>query len=136
MTFAVITSPFSQKVARALARGLIGLMILSHALLAFSSVTSPSHDSLTTTIHAHTLSDAGMDWDGHGHKHEDFEDADGAHQHGHNPADHSHDKPNLPPTYAVRLTALSNQWIADEHRLVYPAPCACLERPPKHLSIA
>jgi len=129
-------SSYSNRITRACARGLIGLLMLSHALFAFSSATSLSHDPLRATTHAHAfedvlVSDAGQV--GHGHSHEDFEDEGGAHQHGHNPADHSHDKPNVPPTHATEVPPLSNQWVADERRLAYPAPCACLERPPKRL---
>ena len=64
-----------------------------------------------------------------------FEDEGGPHQHGHNPADHSHDKPNVPPTHAMGIPPLSDQWLADERRPAYPAPCATLERPPKRLLI-
>ena len=131
------TSPLlSQKIARMLARGLIGLLILLHAVLAFSSATSLSHDPVRASTHTHAFEDVGVSDAGqadHGHSHENFEDEDGPHQHGHNPADHSHDKPNVPPTHAVGIPPLSDQWIADDRRLVYPAPCACLERPPKRL---
>jgi len=126
---------FSQKIARVLARGVIGLLMLSHALFAFSSAISLSHDPLRATTHAHAFADADTGQDDHGHRHDDVEDEGGPHQHGHNPADHSHDKPNVPPTHAVDVPPLSNQWIADERRPDYPAPCATLERPPKRLLI-
>ncbi len=126
---------FSQKIARVLARGVIGLLMLSHALFAFSSAISLSHDPLRASTHAQAFADADTGQDDHGHRHDDFEDEGGPHQHGHNPADHSHDKPNVPPTHAVDVPPLSNQWIADERRPDYPAPCATLERPPKRLLI-
>lgn len=130
------TVPFLlRNIARSLARGLIGLLMLSHALLAFSSATSLSHDPLHASTHAQASEGADGDTEQVGYGHGDFEDEGGAHQHGHNPADHSHDKPNVPPTHATEVPPLSNQWVADERRLAYPAPCACLERPPKRLLI-
>ncbi|HRP26728.1 MULTISPECIES: hypothetical protein [unclassified Thauera] len=135
MTVFAASSFFSQEIARALARGLVGLLMLSHALFAFSSAISLSHDPLHAASHAHAFANAGTDQDDHGHSHDDVEDEGGPHQHGHNPADHSHDKPNVPPTHATGVPPLSNQWIADERRLGYPAPCATLERPPKRLLI-
>lgn len=125
-----------RKIAHAFARGLVALLILSHGSLALSSAISPSHDPLRVTTHAHALAKADSDHDGHGHSHEVFDDEGKIHKHGHNPADHSHDKPNVPPTHAMSFPPLSNQWAASEHRLAYPAPSACLERPPKGLSIA
>jgi hypothetical protein len=136
MTIFDATSLFSQKIARALARGLVALLVLSQALVAFSNAISPSHDPLRVTTHAHPLADAETNPDDHGHSHEVLDDEGGMHQHGHNPADHSHDNPNGPPTHAMNTSPFSNRWLADEHRLVYPAPCAYLERPPKGLSIA
>ncbi|WP_324345926.1 hypothetical protein [Thiomonas arsenitoxydans] len=132
------TVPFlSRNIARSLARGLIGLLMLSHALLAFSSATSLSHDPLHASTHAQAFEGADVDIEpvGHGHSHEDFEDKGGSHQHGHNPVDHSHDKPNVPRTHAMGVPSLSNHWIAEQDRLAHPAPCACLERPPKRLLI-
>ncbi|MGL1835154.1 hypothetical protein ACKVEX_16335 [Rhodocyclaceae bacterium SMB388] len=114
---------------------MVALLILSHGSLALSSAISPSHDPLRATTHAHALAKAHADHDDHGHGHEVFEEDGGTHKHGHNPADHSHDKPNVPPSHAMRFLPLSNQWAANEHRLVYPAPCVCLERPPKGLPI-
>ena len=136
MTVFGATSLFSQKIARALARGLVALLVLSHALVAFSNAISPSHDPLRVTTHAHPLADADTNPDDHAHSHEAFDGEGGMHQNGHNPADHSHDNSNVPPTHAMNTSPLSNRWRADEHRLVYPAPCAYLERPPKGLSIA
>ena len=137
MTLSGTVSFLSRKIARSLARGLIGLLMVSHALLAFSSATSLSHDPLRTNPYAHAFEgvDADLEQVDHGHSHEDFEDKGGSRQHGHNPADHSHDKPNVPRTHAMGVPSLSNQWIADERRPVYPAPCATLERPPKRLLI-
>jgi hypothetical protein len=136
MTVFGTLSLFSQKIARALARGLVALLVLSQALVAFSNAISPSHDPLRVTTHAHPLAGAETGQDDHGHRHEVFDDEGGLHQHGHNPADHSHDNPNVPPTHAMNPSPLSNRWLANKPRLVYPAPCACLERPPKGLSIA
>ncbi|APR02939.1 hypothetical protein [Thauera chlorobenzoica] len=133
MTFLLATPIFTKKIARALARVLIGLLMLSHALFAFSSATSLSHAPLRATTHSHA--GATTDQYDHGHSHDDFEDEGGPHQHGHNAADHSHDKPNVPPTHAIGVPPLSNQWIAEERRPAYPAPCATLERPPKRLLI-
>lgn len=39
------------------------------------------------------------------------------------------------PTHAMGIPPLSDQWLADERRPAYPAPCALLERPPKRLLI-
>jgi hypothetical protein len=86
---------------------LVGLLMLSHALFAFSSATSLSRAPLRATTHAHT--GAATDQNDHGHSDDDFEDEGSPHQHGHNPADHSHDKPNVPPTHAMGVPPLSNQ---------------------------
>ena len=107
MTFLLATSIFSKRIARALARVLVGLLMLSHALFAFSSATSLSRAPLRATTHAHT--GAATDQNDHGHSDDDFEDEGSPHQHGHNPADHSHDKPNVPPTHAMGVPPLSNQ---------------------------
>ena len=133
MTVFAAPSFFSHEIARVLARGMIGLLMLLHAVLAFSSATSLSHDPLLATTHAHAGADT--DQDDHGHSHDDFKDEGAPHQHGHNAADHSHDKPNVPPTHAMAIPPLSDQWVADDRRSVYPAPCATLERPPKRLLI-
>jgi|APTNR8051073442_1049403.scaffolds.fasta_scaffold01205_5 hypothetical protein len=135
MTVFGATSLFSQKIARALARGLVALLLLSHALVAFSNAISPSHDPLRVTTHAHPRADADTNPNDHGHRHEVFDDESGIHQHGHNPSDHSHDQPNGPPTHAMNTSLLSNRWLADEHRLVYPAPCDTLQRPPNRLPV-
>ncbi len=135
------SAPFlSQRIALTLARALIGLLMLSHAVLAFSSATSLSHDPLRASTHAHAFEDVAVsdtEQTDHGHSHDELDDDNerALHQHGHNPADHSHDKPNVPPTHATGVPPLSNQWIADERRSLYPAPCAVLERPPKRLLI-
>ena len=126
---------FSQTIARVLARGVIGLLMLSHALFAFSSASSLSHDPLRATTHVPAFAAADLGQEDHGHSHDDFEDEGGPHQHGHNAADHSHDKPNVPPAHAMGIPPLSDQWVADDRRSVYPAPCATLERPPKRLLI-
>lgn len=135
MTVFASSSVFSRKIARMLVRGVIGLLMLSHALFAFSSAISLSHDPLRASTHAQAFADADTGQDDHGHRHDDFEDEGGPHQHGHNPADHSHDKPNVPPTHAMGIPPLSDQWLADERRPAYPAPCALLKRPPKRLLI-
>jgi|GEM_PF-6774938 len=44
-------------------------------------------------------------------------------------------KASDPLALTVAMLQLSNQWHADEHRLVYPSPCSSLERPPKRLSM-
>ena len=113
-------SRFRRSIAHALARSLVALLLLSHALLALSSTASPSHDPLRAIPHAHESAHAASDRDEHGHSHEDLDDEAGTHLHGHSPADHSHDKPNMPPTDAARVPLLSDQWLAEEHRLVYP----------------
>lgn len=46
MTVFASSSVFSRKIARMLVRGVIGLLMLSHALFAFSSAISLSHDPL------------------------------------------------------------------------------------------
>lgn len=139
MPFYRATVRLFRKIAHMMANGLVALLIFSHGSLALSSAISASHDPLHATTHSHTLVKADADHDDHGHHHEVFEDEDGTggdiNQHGHNPADHSHDKPNVPPTHNVRIPPLSNRWATNEPRLAFPAPCACLERPPKRLSI-
>jgi hypothetical protein len=134
MTLFSSVTRFFQRFAHSFAGGLIVVLMLSHASLAVSNVVSPSHDPLRAMTHAHNLAGADADQDAHDHSHEEH-DAGGMHQHGHNPADHSHDKPNLPPALTVAMLLLSNRWNADEHRLVYPSPCSSLERPPKSLSM-
>lgn len=136
MTLYRATFHLYRKIAHALAKGLVALLILSHGSLVLSSAVSPSHDPLRVTTHAHALAKADSDHDGRGHSHEIFDDEGGIHKHGHNPADHSHDKPNVPPTHTMSFPPLSKQWAASVHRLAYPAPSDCLERPPKGLSIA
>lgn len=130
MTLAAAIPFLSNKSARGLARAWIVLLMLSHALFAFSSATSLSHDPLGDLTHAHALADGYAGQADHGHSHDDLEDG-GSHQHGHNPSDHSHDKPNVPPSHVMSHPPLSNQWIADELLGDYPAPYASLERPPK-----
>jgi len=125
---------FSRDIAHGLARGLVALLMLSHGLLAFSSVVSQSHDPLRAITSAHELAHVDTDQDDHGHGHE-ADDEGGVPQNDHNPADHSHEKPNLPPTYRVNTPPLSDRWLADEHRLDYISPRVCLKRPPKRLSI-
>lgn len=123
----------SQKIAHALTRALIALLIFTHASLALSSAISPSHDPLRSITHAHSHVAAQTEPHDHGHRHDVLDEEETRHQHGHNPADHSHEKPNVPPSHALGITPLANQWAAIERHLVYPAPCACLERPPKAL---
>lgn len=133
MTVFSSTPRFFQGSAHSLTRGLVLLLVLSHAALMLSSMVSSSHDPLRAITHTHALAIA--DANQAGHSHGDQNDEHGLHQHGHNPADHSHDKPNLPPVQTVVTLQLSNYWHADEHCLVYPPPCSSLERPPKHFSM-
>lgn len=109
MTVFASSSVFSRKIARMLVRGVIGLLMLSHALFAFSSAISLSHDPLRACTHAHAFADADTGQDDHGHRHDDFEDEGGPHQHGHNPADHSHDKPHARDGYPTVVRSVARR---------------------------
>lgn len=136
MTVRSAASRLVRRIAHAAASTLIALLMLSHALLAFSTAVSPSHDPLGAMTHAHDLAIPEAGQDGHGHSHEAFDNDGGMQQHGHDAADHSHDKPDLPPSRVSTIEAATPVWNAAGHAALPPDPCFSFERPPRTVPIA
>lgn len=76
-----------------------------------------------------------MEIEEHGHVHEDGdmdEQAQG-HSHGHNPADHTHETPNLPADLALTVLASGQDWQVRSPTIpLFEAPNR-LERPPRSI---
>lgn len=121
--------------ASALARLLIVLFALMHGWGSFANVVSSSHDPAawsepgSALVEAHFLH--------HGHSHEDFGTDDGGSENlnGHNAADHSHDKPNLPRNGAQVAMAATDDWSLADPVPFHPAPYFAFDRPPKILPL-
>jgi hypothetical protein len=70
----------------------------------------------------------------HGHVHDSVVDEDdGSHSHGHNPADHSHATPNLPPDNVVVIPQFSPEWHARLASSDHPQAGDGLDRPPRSI---
>lgn len=99
---------------------------LSYAGIGFSShapAGSPWQDSATPATETGP----------HGHRHDDPEphDRNPWHQHPHNAADHSHDKPNLSRRNATAHARATDGWDETPPVSPRPAPRYSFERPPR-----
>lgn len=121
---------------RAARWGLVFLALL-YGWIAVVNAMSASHDPYNlqrsnSSLHA-GLTDAPAADSGHTHDEGDFGEDPAAHQHGHNPSDHSHDKPNLPRSGPRFATASAEVWESRLQLTPYPTPYFAFERPPKPL---
>jgi hypothetical protein len=121
--------------ATVLARLLIVLFALIHGWGAYASVISSSHDPVAWSEPASALADANSPH--HGHSHDDIGTDDGGSEglNGHNAADHSHDKPNLPRSGAQAAIASADDWNPTGQVPLRPAPYFAFDRPPKPLPL-
>lgn len=111
------------------------LVALFHGWVAYASVVSTSHDPVSWPVHNSVPLVAQSDDHGHSHDERGTDDHDAGHQHGHNAADHSHDKLDLPRTGAHASANSQNVWIAVNQAQVHPGPYFPFERPPKTIPI-
>lgn len=116
---------------------LLVLVVLVNDWASYANRVSTSHDPATWSGH----DDAPLlatQFGEHDHSHDESQsddDRSAGHQHGHHTADHSHDTSNLPDSETHTVVMLSEAWVVASPIVAYPAPCFCLERPPKSLSI-
>lgn len=136
MPFA-ITSQIRQFTRRSpiLARLLFVFVALLHGWASYASVASASHDPVVWSEHGSALIEAQSPH--HGHSHDDSGTDDGGPEspNGHNAADHSHDKPNLPRNGSQAVIASTGDWSLVHQVPLYPAPYFAFDRPPKHLPL-
>ncbi len=118
-------------------RLLVVMVALFQGWASYASIVSLSHDAGNWPTHERALLAA----ESHGteHSHDDDEpqtdDRGVLHQHGHNAADHSHEKPSLPRSAVQPALSAAEVWRASLHVLAYPAPCFVFERPPQFLPV-
>lgn len=112
--------------AHPLLRFFVVLIALAHLSIGFANSASLSHSP-----HGHDGLTHEVD---HSHDHADATDDDSPSGGHHDAADHSHDKPNLPPMQVARALSLTQTWACGDPRRDYASPTGSLERPPKSYS--
>ena len=115
-----------------MARILIALVAVFHGWVSYAGIVSASHDPAVWSVHGQLPLLAEADDDEHGHPHDgaDGQAGDG-HQHGHNAADHSHDKPNVPRGNGHPVVSPTDVWLAAHPASAYASPHYPFERPPR-----
>lgn len=110
---------------------MVVLVALFHGWMACAGVVSNSHDPIDWP--AHDNASLVAQTDGHSHSHDEpgTDDHGAGHQHGHNAADHSHDKLDLPRPGTYAATTSTDVWSAVGQAQVHPGPYFPFERPPK-----
>lgn len=136
MPFAT-TSPIRHFSRRALilARLLIVLVALLHGWGSYASAVSSSHDPVAWSEHGSALAETLSPH--HGHSHDDPGTGDGGPEspNGHDAADHTHDKSNLPRNGAQAAMAATDDWSLVHQVPLYPAPYFAFDRPPRPLPL-
>lgn len=117
------------------ARLLIVLFALIHGWGSYASVVSSSHDPVAWSEPGSALVEAHSATHGHNHDEPETDDGGSESPNGHNAADHSHDKPNLPRSGAQAAMASADDWRLVHQVPFYPAPYFAFDRPPKHLPL-
>lgn len=121
-----------RNIALLLARILIALIAVFHGWVSYAGMVSASHDPAVWSTHAQVPLLAEADEDEHGHRHDGADGQPGeGHQHGHNAADHSHDKPNVPRSNGHPFVSTTDVWIAAHPESAYASPHYPFERPPR-----
>ena len=110
---------------------MIVLLALVHGWGSYASVVSSSHDRAFWSGPGEAALE--VFGSGHGHSHDDpeAEIGDPEREGGHNAADHSHDKPNLPRNGAQAAMAAADDWSPVDQAPLHPAPYFAFDRPPK-----
>jgi len=114
---------------------MVVLVALFHSWVAYGSVVSTSHDPVSWPEHRSAPLAAQFDDHGHSHDEPGSDEHDAGHQHGHNAADHSHDKLDLPRTGAYAAATSTDVWSAVGQAQVHPGRYFPFERPPKTVPI-
>lgn len=114
---------------------MVVLVTLFHGWVACASIGSTSHDAVGWSMHDVAPLSAQIDDHGHSHDEPGTDDQDAGHQHGHNPADHSHDKLDLPRLGADVAAASIDVLNAVSQVPAHPGPYFPFERPPKVIPI-
>lgn len=112
--------------ARSLQRFFIVLIALAHLCIGFANASSLSHVPAGDCEITHDVN--------HLHEHTDATGDDSSSGGHHNAADHSHDKPNVPPIQVARALPTLQIWACGDPRRNYASPPNSLERPPKFCS--
>jgi len=120
-----------------MARRLLVALLLIYGWVAMTTLLSSSHDPsglqrAAGLAHAEQAAPLSAD---HGHVHDggDSTWGDSGHPYGHNPGDHSHDKPNLLRADLRLGPAPVEAWVTRFQSPRYPSPYFAFERPPKPL---
>lgn len=116
-----------------LARLMIVLVLVLHTWMAHAAVASGSHAPAGCAAGWGGCESGALEH-GHDHDHDDADNAQGeraSHQHGHDPTDHSHDKPDLPREVKGGVPDEARRWDASLPAAMKCAPCFALERPPR-----
>lgn len=101
--------------------------------MSFAGIASSAHDPTLWTVQASATLLAGEHDANHSHDDTSVDDPVEKHQHGHNAADHSHDKPSLTTRAGDRTLSPARNWLVAQDSLAYPSPFFVFERPPKSL---
>lgn len=109
--------------AHPLLRFFVVLIALSHLCIGFANASSLSHVPFADDRLTHEVD--------HPHEHIDATDDDSRSGGHHDAADHSHDKPNVPPMQVSRAFPVLKTWACGYPRRNYATHPGALERPPK-----
>lgn len=100
---------------------------------------SPSHDPASAAVaEAVRHAELAAQIEAHGHAHDDGvgEEQKPGHSHGHNPGDHSHETPNVPPGGMIIACSVVRDWTATRASVQLPGEQSRLDRPPRQISVA
>lgn len=76
---------------------------------------------------------AEIDEHGHVHEDDDMDEQAQGHSHGHNPADHTHETPNMPANLALTVLASGQDWQVRSPTVPQREAPHRLERPPRSI---
>lgn len=98
---------------------------------------SESHDLVATaTAEALRHAELAAQIETHGHSHDDgFGEEQGpGHSHGHNPGDHTHETPAMPPGGTFVMCRAMPDWTPSDLAFLTPRGTSRLDRPPRPIS--
>jgi len=115
-----------------MARLVIVLFALIHGWGSYAKAVSSSHDRAFRSDPGVAALEVHVGGHGHSHEVRTADDGDSERHSGHDAADHSHDKSNLPRNGAQETIGATEDWSLDHQVPPYRAPFFAFDRPPKY----
>lgn len=112
-------------------RILLVLSVMVSMAMGMLPVSGGHWDSHSPLAPALAQARLAMEIEEHGHVHDDMEEQARGHAHGHNPADHTHEIPNVPAYLSLTVLALGQSWQGRSPSIPFREAAYRLERPPR-----